>query len=135
MLEVFRVRKKNDKGRCEKRQLSKCEDVCKTYDVVQTTYADFLDGCEDIISFRTNVILDGLQEGDYSSDFVCVKQDNDLMVRECVDRKHLLKPLTCRLLQASREYWQNHGVNDWGIVVARENKAREEGSVRVTDGV
>lgn len=34
------MRKKNYKGRCEKRKLSKCEGVCKTYDVIQYAYAD-----------------------------------------------------------------------------------------------
>lgn len=48
----------------------------------------------DIIEIRCNVLLKGLTEGEYTSDFVCVKADNDLMVRECVFRKYLTKPLT-----------------------------------------
>ena len=32
------MRKKNYKGRCEKRQISKCEDVCRTYDDIQRAY-------------------------------------------------------------------------------------------------
>ena len=27
------------------------------------------------------------------------------------------RPLTCKLLDASRLYWKSHGVNDWGIVI------------------
>lgn len=77
------MRKKNFKGRCEKRKLSKCEDVCRTFDAIQYAYADLLNGSGDIKSFRVNVLLDGM-EGDYTSDFVCVKADYDLMVRECV---------------------------------------------------
>lgn len=53
----------------------------------------------------------------YTTDFVCVKVDGDLMVRECVFRKHLMKPLTVKLLDASREYWLRHGVTDWGLVI------------------
>lgn len=98
------MRKKNFKGRCEKRKLSKCEDVCRTFDVIQYAYADLLNESSDIKSFRVNVLLDGLNGG-YTSDFVCVK------------RKHLTKPLIMKLLQASRDFWLRHGVSDWGIVI------------------
>ena len=37
------MRKKNYKGRCEKRQISKCEDVCRTYDAIQHGYPDRLE--------------------------------------------------------------------------------------------
>ena len=53
-------------------------------------------------------------------DFVCVKQDGDLMVRECVERKHLMKPMTVRLLDASMEYWRRNGVTDWGLGINEE---------------
>ena len=114
------MRKKNFKGRCEKRKLSKCEETCRTYDAIQYAYADLLNGLEDIKSFRVNVLLDGI-EGDYTSDFVCIKSDGDLMVRECVERKHLTKPLTAKLLQESRDFWLRHGVTDWGIVIEKES--------------
>lgn len=110
------MRKKNYKGRCEKRTLSKCKDVCRTYDAVQFAYADMLESNRDIKEIRCNVLLDSLDEGEYTSDFVCTKTNNDLMVRECVFRKHLAKPLTVKLLDLSREYWLRHGVTDWGIV-------------------
>ena len=58
--------------------------------------------------------------GEYTSDFVCVKADGDLMVRECVERKHLMKPMTVKLLDASREYWKRNGVTDWGLVINAE---------------
>lgn len=119
------MRKKNFKGRTEKRKLSKCEDVCRTFDAIQYAYADLLNDSADIKSFRVNVLLDGLDIGEYTSDFVCVKVDNDLMVRECVERKHLTKPLTVKLLQASREYWLRHGVSDWGLVIEKEEVVNE----------
>ncbi len=75
------MRKKNFKGRCEKRKLPKCEDVCRTFDAIQFAYIDLLNGSEDIKNFQVNVLLDGM-DGGYTSDFVCVKADNDLMVRE-----------------------------------------------------
>ena len=42
------------------------------------------------------------------------------MVRECVFRKFLKKPMTVKLLDASRDYWLNHGVSDWGLVIDEE---------------
>mgnify|MGYP006918498506 FL=1 len=37
-----RMRKKNLKGRCEKRMIEKSKEVCKTYDAIQYAYADLL---------------------------------------------------------------------------------------------
>lgn len=114
------MRKKNYKGRCEKRTLSKCKEVCKTYDAIQAAYAEVLQECDEVKEIRCNVLLDGLEIGGYTSDFVCVKLNGDLMVRECVFRKFLMKPMTVKLLDASREYWLNHGVSDWGLVIDAE---------------
>lgn len=114
------MRKKNFKGRCEKRMIPKCAEVCRTYDAIQCAYADILQECDEIKEIRCNVLLAGLDIGEYTSDFVCVKSDNDLMVRECVFRKYLMKPLTVKLLDASREYWLRRGVSDWGLVIDEE---------------
>ena len=114
------MRKKNFKGRCEKRIISKCTDVCRTYDAIQYTYADRLQPGETITEISCNVLLEGLSEGEYTSDFVCTKSDGDIMVRECVQRKHLMKPMTVKLLDASREYWLRRGVSDWGLVIDAE---------------
>lgn len=114
------MRKKNYKGRCEKRVLSKSTEVCRLYDEIQALYANRLQDCEEIKEIRCNVLLEGLEVGDYISDFVCVKSDGDLMVRECVYRKFLTKPMTVKLLDASRNYWLNHGVTDWGLVIDEE---------------
>jgi hypothetical protein len=115
-----RMRKKNFKGRCEKRKIGKCEEVCKTYDAIQYAYADLLQANDEIKEIRCNVLLNGLDIGEYTSDFVCIKTDGDLMVRECVFRKYLMKPMTVKLLDASREYWLRHGVMDWGVVIDEE---------------
>lgn len=108
------MRKKNFKGRCEKRTISKCEDVCRTFDPIQYAYADVLQASEEIKEIRCNVPLDGEE---YTSDFVCVKSNGDLLVRECVDRRFLTKPLTVKLLDVSRHYWLRRGVTDWGLVI------------------
>ena len=115
-----RMRKKNFKGRCEKRMIGKCSDVCRTYDAIQYAYADLLQESDEVKEIKCNVLLDGLDVGEYTSDFVCTKTDGDLMVRECVFRKFLMKPLTVKLLDASREYWIRHGVTDWGLVIDEE---------------
>lgn len=114
------MRKKDFKGRCEKRVIAKCSEVCRTYDPIQYAYADVLQKDDAVREIRCNVLLDGLDIGEYTSDFVCVKNDNDLMVRECVYRKYLAKPMTVKLLDASREYWLRRGVTDWGLVIDEE---------------
>ena len=43
------MRKKNYKGRCEKRVLEKCDGVCKTYDPIQRTFADILQSDNNIM--------------------------------------------------------------------------------------
>ena len=111
------MRKKNYKGRCEKRIITKCKDVCKTYDAIQYAYSEVLEQDKNVKEIRCNVLLDDLQIGNYTSDFVCTKTNGTIMVRECVLKKYLSKPLTINLLDTSREYWLKHGVTDWGIVV------------------
>lgn len=118
------MRQKNFKGsRCTKRKLKKCEEIAKTYDKIQTAYADVLDRDPNVKSIRCNVPLD---DEDYMTDFLCTKQDGDLMVRECVFRSKLSLPRTCRLLDISREYWSRRGVADWAIVVEKENDDGQE---------
>lgn len=109
------MRKKNYKGRCVKQKLSKSDDVLRFYSDIQKSYALLLDDEENIAQIRCNVPLDGLS-GEYTTDFVCVKRNKDLLVRECVQRRHLTKPMTAKLLDTSRNYWMRHGVSDWGIV-------------------
>ena len=110
------MRKKNYKGRCEKLSVSKSKDVCRMYSELQKKYLYKLQDNEHIREIRCNVLMEGL-EGNYTSDFVCVTTGNDLMVRECVEKKLLIKPMTLKQLDSSREYWLKHGVEDWGIVI------------------
>lgn len=81
------MRKKGYKGvKCTKRNVRKCEGVCRTYDELQYKFADLLSESADVQSFQVNVLLDGLELGAYTSDFVATKTDGTLMVRECVYR-------------------------------------------------
>ena len=111
------MRKKNYKGRCEKRVLSKCMGICRTYDALQYTYADLLEENEEVKEFQCNVPL---STEDYTTDFYCEKTDGEIIVRECVWRRHLSKPMTVKLLDISREYWLRRGVSDWGVVIDEE---------------
>ena len=45
------MRKKDYKGRVEKRVLSKCEGVCRTYDKLQYEYATLLNESDDVKTF------------------------------------------------------------------------------------
>ena len=110
------MRNKNFKGRCTKITLKKSKEVCRTFDPIQYAYAIELEQNPNISEIRCNVVLDGLEIGDYMSDFVCIKSDGDLMVRECVYRKLLERPSTLKLLDASQKFWYRHGVMDWGVV-------------------
>ena len=71
------MRKKGYKGRCEKRVLNKCQDVCRTYDDIQRAYADILQEREEIAEFRCNIPLDGLEEGEFTTDFLVTRTDGD----------------------------------------------------------
>ncbi len=59
------MRKVNYKGRCIKRKLSKCKDVCRTFDEIQLKAADMFQASEEIIEFRCNVCLEGIENNLY----------------------------------------------------------------------
>ena len=42
-------------------------------------------------------------------------------VVECIEKEKLLKPLTCKMLDCSRNYWLSKGVNDWRLVIGEES--------------
>ena len=111
------MQKKNYKGRCTKKNLSKCKGVSRTYTPLQEAYADILQNEKSIAEFETNVALDGLE---YTSDFLFKKENGDLGVRECVNRNYLTKPMVVKLLDMSRTYWLSRGVDDWGIIIESE---------------
>ena len=121
------MRSKNFKGsKCVKMKLQKSEEVVRTFDNIQTAYAQILDKNESIQKIQCNVPLEGIEEGEFTTDFVCTKLDGDLLIRECVFRKKLSLPRTCKLLDVSRDYWLKRGVTDWGIVIEQEEKENAE---------
>ena len=68
----------------------------RAYSDIQAAYAERLEKDDGVKEFQCNVLLDGLEEGEYTSDFLCVKADGDFMVRECVERKFLMKQRTVK---------------------------------------
>lgn len=113
------------KDRCTKMKIKKCEEVIRTYDKIQTAYAKILDEDENIKAIRCNVPIEGIEEGEFTTDFLCTKTDGDQMVRECVFRKKLALPRTAKLLDTSRCYWAKRGVIDWGIIIEEEENEEE----------
>jgi len=69
------MRKKNYKGRCEKRVLSKCIGICRTYDALQYAYADLLEENEEVKEFQCNVPL---STEAYTTDFYC-EMDKEML--------------------------------------------------------
>ena len=120
------MRRKVYKGRCRKRTLPKCQGVCRTYDEIQYAFANRLQNDNTVVSFQCHVPLEGLTEGEYTSDFVCIKLDGSWQVRECVFRRLLVRPTTARLLDLSRTYWAQNGITDWGIVIEQEDAGSSE---------
>jgi len=118
--------KKNYKGRCERRTIEKAEGVCRFYSKIQSVYADKLETDDEIVEIRCNIVLEGLSVGEYMTDFVCKKSNGLYIVRECVERKYLIKPKTVKLLDASLQYWRKRGIDDWGIVIDKEVKSYDE---------
>ncbi len=69
------MKKINYKGRCEKRKVSKCEGICRTYNKIQSAFVDELENDDNILSFECNVLLKGVANDLYSSDFVAKRVD------------------------------------------------------------
>ena len=108
----------NTRSKTIKKKLSKCKNIFYAHSNLQFEYGINLDLNEDIVEIKCNVKLIGCELGDsYTSDFVCIKRSGEIMVRECVERSKLIKPLTCKMLDSSRKYWLSKGVDDWGIVL------------------
>lgn len=111
----------NSRGKTFKKKLNKSKNIFYAFNELQYEYGSYLDLDDEIVEIRANVKLVGCNLGDgYTTDFVCVKTDGEIIVRECVEKSKLLKPLTCKMLDSSRNYWLNKGINDWGVVIGEK---------------
>lgn len=106
------MRKKNYKGRCAKRYVAKCTDVCRTYDPLQTAYADVLAANPDIEEFRCNVYLDGLTDEDLYTQLNKELLEDDLIVPErkriMYERFTMIAPI---LSFVDDSYTRSHVIN------------------------
>ena len=74
------MRPKNFKGgRCIKTKLKKCEEVARTYDKIQTAYADVLDKDKNIEVIKCNVLLENLEGMFYDSYKDKTKEDFEIL--------------------------------------------------------
>ena len=79
------MRNKKSNVKTTKRRLSKCQDVCRTYNDIQYAYAEILEKDESVAEFRCNVILDDFElDGTFTTDFIITKNNGDILVRECI---------------------------------------------------
>ena len=88
------MHKKDYKGRCEKKTLTKSKEICRTYDPIQNKYADLLEESSEIKEICCNVLLDNFSEGEYTSDFVCVKSNGDTKILAMIFTVYILALLT-----------------------------------------
>ena len=63
------MRSKNFKGsKCVKMKLQKSEEVVRTFDNIQTAYAQILDMDENIQKIQCNVVLDEIENGEFTTE-------------------------------------------------------------------
>lgn len=113
----------NSNSRCKtfKKKLNKCKNIFYAFSELQYEYGNYLDLDNEIVEIKSNVKLTGCSLGDcYTTDFVCVKTNGDIVVIECVEKSKLLRPLVCKMLDCSRNYWLSKGVNDWMVVLGEK---------------
>ena len=112
----------NTRSKTIKKKLNKCKNIFFAYSNLQFTYGNILDSNEEVVEIKSNVKLIGCDLGDsFTSDFLCTKSNGELMVVECIEKEKLLKPLTCKMLDCSRNYWLSKGVIDWRLVIGEES--------------
>lgn len=123
------MRKQIQKERCTKIKLEKCPRVCCLYDKVQLAVARMLNADPSIVQIECNIplSLDEIPNDDlnlpsetYTTDFVIHFTDGKTAVREAVFRSHLSRPSVAERLELSRRYWQQQGIDDWGIIIDKE---------------
>ena len=94
-----------------KKNIKQSKEVCRFYDAIQSKYADILQKDKDIEEICCNVPLESLPEGEFTSDFLCVKKNGDYMVMECVQRKYLRKTYDSKIIG----YFKELLVEKWRI--------------------
>lgn len=97
---------------------------------VAKRFCDTLEKDDQVKSYQTNVELVNWQEKcsivglrtsyvntQWSSDFLIIKADDSVMVRELMSLEDLKKKSEIEKLEISRRYWKVAHVSDWGIIL------------------
>lgn len=114
------MRNTKSKVKTKTKALKKCKVRFIAYNDTQYTYASILDNNDDIVEIKPNVKLSGFELGDnYSTDFLCKKNDNTYIAIETIDKRFLLKPLHLKQLENSRKYWLSRGI-EWKLVIGEK---------------
>ena len=128
------MRKQVQKERCTKIKLEKCPRVCCLSDKVQLAAARTLNADPSVVQIECNIPLSldeipaddlNLPSETYTTDFVIHFTGDKAAVREAVFRSHLNRPSVAERLELSRRYWQQQGIDDWGIIIDRERVQNE----------
>jgi len=119
------MKKKGYKGRCEKRSLSKCVGVCRTYSDLQSAYADVLEADPQVKEFQCNVLLEGLSIGEYTTDFLCTMLHGYLAV-EPLPGSSTVRSSKSRKKKAEKE--PEKVESDEALIVSLAQKAKSEGT-------
>ena len=81
------MRKKNYKGRCEKKKIDKCNGILKSFDALQIAYAELLVKRDDISEIRCNVAIG---DTEYMTDIVAVKCCGEPVRSYRIDGRYML---------------------------------------------
>ena len=109
------MRNKNDLAdKFEIHTFSKHQGECKTYSALQLACAKSFERDPTVKEFVTNVPMIGTE---YTTDFLITYQSGDVMARECIRLEDYETPVGQHLMEQSKEYWINHGIRHWGLVV------------------
>lgn len=114
------MHKKDYKGRCEKKTLTKSKEICRTYDPIQNKFADMLNDSPDIKEIRCNVLLDNFPEGEYTSDFDYALNKWRFNGERMHTKRQDIKANEYQTFRCIKSILVNHGISDWGIVTNAE---------------
>jgi len=105
-----------------KKKLPKCSTIFYAYSDLQRKYGELISKREDVIEFKANVKLEKFPLGEsFTTDFL-ITTTSGTEIREIIYRNQLFKKSKLEQLSASRAYWREKGITNWGIVVDAETR-------------
>lgn len=127
--------KKNDKKRVITFYSAKNKQIVSVNSEYAKRFATQLENDDSVVSYETNVVLNGLQEKicttgfrnstlseTWMSDFMVVKH-NVLHIIEIVEEEQLEKKRSCaERLELSRRFWKAAGIPHWKVVIMKRGE-------------